>query len=105
LAWIEETGERFYEAELFRLRGELLHACAIAAVDACTCVDRAVEIAGRQRARSLELRARITLTRYARRRAEGDAARRALRETHGQFTEGLDTPDLQEARDLIGAGQ
>jgi predicted ATPase len=93
------------EAELFRLRGELrLHnghasqAWPLAEAD----FRRAVEIARRQEARSLELRAALSLARLDQRRKQGDAGLQALAETLASFPEAASTPDLREARQLLG---
>ena len=62
---------------------------------------RALEAARRQQARSLELRAAMSLSRLWRRQDKRSAARQTLAEVYGWFTEGFDTPDLQEAKALL----
>jgi predicted ATPase len=95
--------ERFYEAELHRLRGELLMSTTANSSEAERCFRTALEIAGRQKARSLELRAATSIARLwakAGRRSEG---LELLAPVHGWFTEGFDTPDLKEAKALLDA--
>ena len=122
LALVEATGERFYEAELNRLRGELLlrqnvgedrpSAAEPAAArphdpdpsvlaEAEACFRRALDVARSQGAKSLELRAALSLARLLRGRGELADGRRLLAETFGWFTEGWDTPDLQAAREFL----
>jgi len=100
LAMVEETGERWFEAELRRLRGELLLAQgdeAQAEVDFL----EAIEVARRQSAKSWELRATVSLCLLWQEQGRGEEARRRLAEIYGWFTEGFETPDLQEARALL----
>jgi predicted ATPase len=102
LAAVEKTGERFYEAELHRLTGELLLARAVAnQVEAEACFRQALDIARRQSAKSLELRAAMSLSRLWQHQGERDEARQLLPEIYGWFTEGFDTADLQEAKALL----
>jgi predicted ATPase len=105
LAKAERTGERKFEAELYRLKGELLlgQVEAKVEVEAERCFERALEVARRQRARSWELRAATSLSRLWQRRGKRREARKLLQEVHGWFTEGFDTPDLIEARALLDA--
>ena len=102
LAAVEKTGERFYEAELHRLQGELLLQQVIADVDqAETCFQKALDIARRQHAKSWELRAAMSLSRLWQQQGKQDEARALLAPIYGWFTEGFDTKDLQEARALL----
>ena len=101
LALAEKTGERFHEAELYRLRGELLQARGRGADDAATCFRQALVVARRQQARPLELRAAMSLGRL-RRRERAEQVRRLLQNVYDGFTEGFDTPDLKAARALLG---
>jgi adenylate cyclase len=70
-------------------------------VEAEACFLKAIEIARKQQAKSLELRATISLTRLWQRQGKHHAARNTLSEIYGWFTEGFDTKDLQEARALL----
>jgi class 3 adenylate cyclase/predicted ATPase len=103
-----ETSARFNEAELCRLKGELLLAGrGPDAEDAEGCFREAVEIARRQSAKSLELRAVMSLSRLLQQQGKREDARRLLAEIYGWFTEGFDTADLKDARallDLLAAG-
>src|SRR5262249_19875725 len=104
LALVEETGERYYEAELHRLKGELLLQQAAPEVShAETCFQQALAIARRQQAKSLELRAAMSLSRLWHQQGKRDAARALLAPIYGWFTEGFDTADLQEAKALLAA--
>jgi predicted ATPase len=102
-ALVHRTGEGLYEAELHRLRGELL--CRTNDPDAMARAEpeirRALEVARRQGAKSLELRAALSLARLNRRCGAPADARQLLAETLGGFTEGFQSPDLQEARGLL----
>ena len=128
LATVQETGERWWEAEIHRLKGELLlllaarngdsrttpTETAMAAeqdiggpgrssllLEAETSLLEARKIARRQQAKSLELRAALSLSALWQRRGQDDAARGLLAETYGWFTEGFDTADLQAAKALL----
>jgi predicted ATPase len=101
LTRVERTGERKFEAELYRLQGELLLSQAEAEVEAERCFERALEVARRQQAKSWELRAATSLSRLWQSRGRREQARKLLGETYGWFTEGLDTADLKEAKALI----
>jgi predicted ATPase len=110
LTRVERTGERKFEAELYRLQGELLLSRVEAEVeadrcyhDAETCFQRALEVARRQRAKSWELRAATSLSRLWHTQGRGEEARKLLQEVYGWFTEGFDTADLTEARALLDA--
>ncbi|MBI3048433.1 MAG: AAA family ATPase [Acidobacteria bacterium] len=102
-ASLEHTGERYYEAELHRLRGELLLQSGSGqdGVEAEACFHRALEVARRQQAKSLELRSATSLARLWLQQGRGAEAGALLAGTFGWFTEGLDQPDLREARTLI----
>jgi len=62
---------------------------------------KAIEIARQQRAKSLELRAVMSLSRLWQQQGRGDEARKLLAEIYSWFTEGFDTKDLQEAKALL----
>ncbi|HKB38167.1 MAG TPA: hypothetical protein VKD72_17095, partial [Gemmataceae bacterium] len=99
------TEERFWEAELHRLEGELL--LQLAGADpsvwdrAEACFHRSLELARRQGSKSLELRAVVSLSRLYQTQGRRAEAGHMLAETHGWFTEGFDTLDLQEAKALL----
>jgi predicted ATPase len=108
LAQVAETGESAYEAELYRLKGELLGQLAQRAgrkadveSQAQECVRQALAIARRQGARSPELRAALSLVRLQRTGRRATEARRLLREVYAAFTEGFETADLTAARSLL----
>jgi adenylate cyclase len=100
LAFVEETSERYAEAELHRVRAELLLMQGNE-TDAETSLHKAIEIARRQSAKSWELRATTSLARLWQRQGKVDEARQALAEIYGWFTEGFDSADLKEAKDLL----
>jgi predicted ATPase len=100
LAQMEKTGERFWEAEVYRLQGELLLQ-ANATAEAEDCFLKALEVARRQAAKSLELRATVSLGRLWQRQGKKDEARPMLAAIYGWFTEGLDTVDLRLAKVLL----
>ena len=104
LALVHKTGERFYEAELYRLKGELLlvrPTHQTAEVEAC--FQQALAIARRQEAKSLELRAAMSLVRLWQSQGKRAKAYELLAPVYGWFTEGFDTADLQEAKALLEA--
>ena len=97
---IEMTEERYYEAELLRLRGDLLNAIGDRAAAEQSYHD-ALAVAKRQSARTLELRAATSLARLWRDQRKRCEARDLLAPIYGWFTEGFDTPDLKEAKALL----
>jgi predicted ATPase len=101
-AEVQKTEERWWEAELHRIRGELLWSEKVNhRVEAEACFHRAIEIARGQRAKSLELRAAMSLGRLWRDQDRRDDAHGLVAGVYSSFTEGLDTPDLREARSLL----
>jgi predicted ATPase len=118
LDMVSKTGERFCEAELYRLKGELtlqqfkvkgstfnvgnpqstLHNPQL---DAEACFLKAIEIARQQSAKSLELRAVMSLSRLWQQQGKKEEAHEMLADIYGWFTEGFDTKDLQEAKALM----
>ena len=100
LALVEETDERHYEAEIRRLRAELLLMQGDEA-GAEASFQEAIEVARRQRAKSWELRAAVSLCRLWQKQGRIGEGRHLLAEIYGWFTEGLDTADLQEAEALL----
>ena len=104
LAVTNDTGERRWEAELHRLKGELLLAgSAEHATEAETCFHQALDVARRQQAKSWELRAAVSLARLWQQQGKRTEARVLLAPIYGWFTEGFDTADLREARALLEA--
>ncbi|OGG52301.1 MAG: hypothetical protein A3F84_23365 [Candidatus Handelsmanbacteria bacterium RIFCSPLOWO2_12_FULL_64_10] len=128
LALVNKTGERHWEAEWYRIKGELLlmqaagrggsrtastktSALSDAAVgatgrsplqdDAEACFLQAIEVARGQQAKSLELRATVSLCRLWQGQGKKAEARQMLAEIYGWFTEGFDTADLKEAKALL----
>jgi predicted ATPase len=98
LAAFAKGEDRLYEAEVYRLKGKLLLACetpSLAEVEAC--FRQALAVARRQKAKSLELRAALSLAQLGQRRGTRDA----LAAVYRWFTEGFDTADLQEAQALL----
>jgi predicted ATPase len=102
LTLVDTTGERWYEAELYRLKGELLlQRSSDNHTEAETCFQHAISIAQSQQAKSWELRAATSLARLWQPQGKRDEARQVLGEVYGWFTEGFDTADLQEAKALL----
>ncbi|HEX4947200.1 MAG TPA: AAA family ATPase [Blastocatellia bacterium] len=99
--FIEKNEERYWEAEVSRLRGELLLRCEGREIEAETCFQRAQKIAQQQKAKSLELRAVTSLARLWQRQGKIAEAQQRLAEIYGWFTEGFDTADLQDAKALL----
>jgi predicted ATPase len=93
--------ERWWDAELHRLRGELLFMQGADAPDVEAALLRAIEIARSQQAGSLELRATMSLARLWIAQHRPDDARRRLQDMYSWFIEGFETPDLQAARLLL----
>jgi len=104
LAVVEKTGERLWEAELHRLKGELLlRLSADNSTEAETCFHQALDMARHQGAKAWELRAAMSLARLWQQQGQRDAACDLLKPIYGWFTEGFDTADLQEAKVLLDA--
>jgi adenylate cyclase len=102
LARADTTGEQLCEAELHRLKGEmLLQRVSPDAPQAERCFQQARAIARRRQAKSSELRAVVSLSRLWHRQGKFPAAHKMLAEVYGWFPEGLDTADLQEAKRLL----
>ena len=102
LAAANEHENRSYEAETHRLKGELLlKQDDPNAVEAQSCFRRAIEIARNQSAKSWELRATTSLARLLANHGRRDEARTMLAEIYGWFTEGFDTADLKDAKELL----
>ena len=134
LALVDKTGERFYEAELYRLKGELTlqkqsgvrgPTSKVQANqkskgksrkskitdpqplnpdpqgEAEACFRKAIDIARKQQAKSLELRASTSLARLWQQQGKKIEAHKLLSDVYNWFTEGFDTKDLQEAKALL----
>ena len=133
LAHVHKTGGRVSEAELYRVKGQLVLQSAVhspqskqvsgksqasqdlsevpstqhptpsthAEAEAEACFHTAIEIARKQQAKSLELRAAMSLSRLWQQQGKQDEAHQILSEIYGWFTEGFDTKDLQEAKTLL----
>jgi predicted ATPase len=104
LAVAHRTGERRDEAEISRIKGELLLRQAVPDVhQAEACFQQALAIARRQQAKSWELRAAMSLARLWQQQGKRAEARELLAEIYGWFSEGFDTADLQEAKAFLEA--
>jgi predicted ATPase len=106
LAFVDRTEERFYEAEMYRLKGELTVQSQVEShkskvEDAEACFLKANEVARCQKAKSWELRATVSLARLWWQQGKQKEAHGMLAEIYGWFTEGFDTKDLQEAKALL----
>jgi len=105
LAVVHRNGERYYLAELYRIKGELLLLQArdrdeeIAQAEEC--FQESIKIARQQKAKSWELRAAMSLTRLYQNRNRHGEAHRLLKPIYSEFSEGFETRDLKEARALL----
>jgi class 3 adenylate cyclase/predicted ATPase len=103
-AAVEETGERRWEAEIYRLIGELTMARRAGdRTEAAACFRHAIDVSGRQSAKALELRATTSLAQLWHDQGKQQQAHELLAPVYGWFTEGFDTPDLREASALLDA--
>lgn len=103
LATAEHTGFRLSEAELHRIKGELLmikDPGDVAGTERC--LRTAINVARRQGARFSELRATVSLARLLKQRGKAEEARQMLSDIYNWFTEGFDTADIKEAKALLG---
>jgi predicted ATPase len=101
---MEQHEERWWEAEVARLRGVLLlQQTGMPQAEAETWFQRALDVARRQQAKSLELRAAMSLSRLWQQQGKQTEARELLAPVYGWFTEGFDTADLQDAKALLEA--
>jgi class 3 adenylate cyclase/predicted ATPase len=101
-ALVEQHEERYWEAEVCRLRGSLLLRQTMPQPEeAETWLQRALDVARRQEAKALELRAAMSLSRLCQRQGKREEARELLAPVYDWFTEGFDTADLQEAKQLL----
>jgi predicted ATPase len=101
---VHKNAEGYCEAEIYRLQGELLlQQGGGREKEAETCLCRGLRVARRQQAKSLELRAAISLSRLWQQQGKRAEAHQILVEIYGWFTEGFETADLQEAKTLLEA--
>jgi predicted ATPase len=101
---VEQQEERYWEAEVCRLRGVvLLRQTGTPPAEAEAWLRRALDVARRQEAKALELRAAMSLARLWQQQGKRVDARELLAPVYGWFTEGFDTADLQEAKALLEA--
>jgi predicted ATPase len=99
---MEDTGVKYYEAELHRIRGELLQMQSTPDENGVARnYQKAIDIAQRRQAKSLELRASVSLSRLLQKQGKREEARKLMESIYGWFTEGLDTTDLKEAKALL----
>jgi class 3 adenylate cyclase/predicted ATPase len=112
LLLMEQSGEQYYTAEIYRQRGELLLLRDAQSAptqgnreqhEAEVCFQQALDVARQQQAKSLELRAAMSLARLWQCQGKRAEAHALLAPIYGWFTEGFDTADLQEARALLEA--
>jgi predicted ATPase len=104
LATAHQQGAHLWEPELYRVKGELLLRQPVPdASEAERCFRQALDLAGRQEAKSLELRAATSLSRLWQQQGKRAEARALLAPIYGWFTEGFDTADLREAKGLLNA--
>jgi predicted ATPase len=102
LAAADEHEIRHYEAEMHRLKGELLlRQNNSNTAEVQSCFERAIGIARKQNARSFELRATMSLARLLASQGRRDDARAMLADIYNWFTEGFDTADLKDAKALL----
>jgi predicted ATPase len=106
LELVDKTGERYWEAELYRLKGQLTlqpqgnsHESKVEKAQECFL--KAIEIARKQQAKSLELRAAMSLARLWQQQGNQKEAHDLLSKIYNWFTEGFDTKDLQDAKTLL----
>jgi predicted ATPase len=104
LTLADKTGERWYEPELYRLKGELLlQQTSENQAEVENCFHQAIVVAQNQQAKSWELRAATSLARLWQQQGKRDEARQVLAEVYNWFTEGFDTADLKDAKALLDA--
>ncbi len=108
LAMMKHKGERMWEAELDRLKGELMLTQSSVQrresrvqKEAEECFQQAIEITRQQQAKSLELRVAMSLSRLWQQQGKKTEAHQMLADIYNWFTEGFDTKDLQEAKALL----
>jgi predicted ATPase len=100
-AAVQKFDERYMEAELHRLKGELLRMRGEPENEVENYFKQAIELSRRRLAKSWELRATMSLSRLWQRQGKREEARKNLEEVYSWFTEGFTTPDLMEAKALL----
>jgi predicted ATPase len=104
LSAVDDTGEHFYEAELYRFKGEFLLQLSLDnQLEAEACFQHAMTIAQNQQAKAWELRTATSLARLWQHQGKRQQAHDLLAPVYHWFTEGFDTLDLQEAKALLDA--
>jgi transcriptional regulator with XRE-family HTH domain/tetratricopeptide (TPR) repeat protein len=98
---LDDYEERFWEAELYRVKGDLLRLQGVSEAEVEPFYQQAIEISQKQSAKSLELRAAMSLCRLWQEQGKKEEAYQMLAEIYDWFTEGLDTADLHEAKLLL----
>jgi predicted ATPase len=102
LTIVDNTGPRYWEAEIHRLKGELLLKLSTDnSANAEISYNRALDVVRSQEAKSLELRAAMSMARLWQQQGKNKEACQLLAEIYGWFTEWFDTADLQEAKFLL----
>ena len=102
MALVAENGVCYYEAELYRIKGELIMSqSGNDKYEAESYLEKALVVAHRQQSKSLELRALISLCRLRRNLGKSEKARCILSNIYEWFTEGFDTADLKDAKALL----
>jgi predicted ATPase len=101
LAAADKTGEHWWDAELHRLKAELMLVQEADEAEVEACFHQAIDVARRQQAKSFELRATMSLSRLWQKQGKVEEAREMLQEIYNWFTEGFDTRDLKEAKALL----
>lgn len=101
LGIMQKCDERYMEAELYRLKAELLWMRGEAESEVEKYFRQAIEVSRRQQAKMWELRATMSLSRLKQKQGRSEEARKMLAEVYGWFTEGFNTPDLEEAKALL----
>jgi predicted ATPase len=102
MRFVTESGAHLWEAELWRLKGTFLtHLAPGEPQEVEACYQEALSVARHQQAKSLELRAAMSLARFWRDEGRHDEGRDLLAAVYGWFTEGFDTPDLRDAKALL----
>jgi predicted ATPase len=97
IAMVRSNGERYYEPELYRLKGELLRKSP----EAEQCFEQSIRLAQAQNAKSWELRAALSLAHLYQSQNKEKEARECVARVFDGFTEGFDTADLKEAKALL----